>query len=136
MPRKAAFISRRHFNPTVELLETRELLNATPAQLVTRLYTDLLNRQPDPAGLSFWSNQLAGGRSATSVASSLLATSEALGNLVDGRFQLILGRQAEPAARSYFAQVLGAGASIGSLDASFIVPTSSRLNIRAETPAP
>jgi hypothetical protein len=118
MPRKAALLRKSAFQPNVEQLESRELLNATPVQLVNRLYSDLLDRQPDIGGLSFWSNQLAGGQQTNAVAARILGTNEALGKLVDSRFQLILGRAVDPAARSFFTQTLQAGTSITGLDAS------------------
>jgi hypothetical protein len=118
MPRKAASLWKSSVRPVIEQLEAREMLNATPDQLVTRLYGDLLDRQPDRGGLSFWADQIGAGRSASAVASDVLNSSESLGKLVDDRFQAILGRHADPAALGFFGQQLQNTGSIIALDAA------------------
>jgi hypothetical protein len=115
MLHKPAFLRKTSFRPVIEQLENRELLNATPAQLVTRLYGDLLGRQPDQAGLEFWTNQT---DSAAPIVSGLLQTPEALGHFVDSRFQVILGRPADAGAKSFFSMKLQTGLSLVGFDAT------------------
>jgi hypothetical protein len=116
MPRKAASLWFRSFRPLIEQLESRELLNATPDQQVTRFYGDLLGRKPDPAGLSFWSGQLQATGNAATVVASIEATPEFLGRFVDQQFQQFLGRSADTQAKQYFVRLLQSGSNVANID--------------------
>jgi hypothetical protein len=118
MVRNAASVMRRSFSPLIETLEPRELLNATPAQLAAQLYTDILCRPADSAGLAYWSSQLAGGTPAATVARALLDSSESLDKFVNSRFQAVLGRPADSGALSFFTSYLQTGGATAWLDAA------------------
>ncbi len=72
---------------------------ATQAE-ITKLYTDILGRAPDPAGLEFWQKS---GQSAEEVAKSLKASPEAQ---VAAIYQNVLGRAPDPAGSQYWQQRL------------------------------
>ncbi len=50
--------------------------NATPEQQITQLYRDLLGREPDAAGLAYWSQVLAAGMSLSTIEGYFKASAE------------------------------------------------------------
>ncbi|HEV7465677.1 MAG TPA: DUF4214 domain-containing protein [Candidatus Dormibacteraeota bacterium] len=77
---------------------------------VGNLYHDVLGRNGDAAGISYWSQRLAGGASRASVASFFVDSTEAHGHIVDADYQLMLGRTTDPGGRDYWVGRLNAGA--------------------------
>ncbi len=85
--------------------------------VVTQIYEDFLNRAPDAAGLSFWSNQMASlGESA--VLANILATPEYQAlqggtpqGLVNGLYTDLLGRAPDAAGQAYWLNQFGTAAS-------------------------
>lgn len=85
--------------------------------VVTQIYEDFLNRAPDAAGLSFWSNQMASlGESA--VLANILATPEYQAlqggtpqGLVNGLYTDLLGRTPDAAGQAYWLNQFGTAAS-------------------------
>lgn len=76
---------------------------------VTALYKEILGRDPDAAGLSYWTQQIAGGVSRTSVARSLMNSPEYRGRQVDTTFSDLLGRAPVTSERSYWLNALSTG---------------------------
>lgn len=72
---------------------------ATQAE-IEKLYTDILGRAPDPAGLEFWKNS---GQSAADIAKQFKATPEAQ---VAAIYQNVLGRAPDAAGSAYWQQQL------------------------------
>jgi hypothetical protein len=120
MFRKTAPLWKSSYRPAIEQLENRELLNATPEQLVTRFYGDLLQRQPDTGGLAYWTKQLQVSGNAANVVSGIEATTEFLARYVDQRFEALLGRSADSQAKEYFVHFLQARPSATDLDRALL----------------
>jgi len=76
---------------------------------ITALYEEVLNRQPDAPGRTFWRNELARGVSKPTMASALLSSQEALRRLVDARFQQLLRRGVDTGGRDYWVSLLQRG---------------------------
>lgn len=81
------------------------------------LYEDALGRPVDPDGLAWWSAQLAGGVSRTTVALQVLSTTEYRQDVVQAAYQQFLGRAADPGGLSYWVGQLQAGATDQQLNA-------------------
>jgi hypothetical protein len=94
------------------------LLNVSPTVLtpdqrfVGRLYSDLLHRQPDPAGLSGFNALLNLGVSRSQVVLDIESSLEYRTLEVENLYQSFLGRSADPSGLSAFVSLLGAGHSI------------------------
>jgi hypothetical protein len=79
------------------------------ANFVRALYKEILGRDPDTAGLAYWTQQIAGGVSRTSVARSLSNSPEYRGRQVDTTFSDILGRSPSTSERSHWLVALSSG---------------------------
>ncbi len=79
------------------------------ANFVRALYRELLGRDPDSAGLAYWTQQIGGGLSRTQVAKSLSNSPEYRGRQVDVSFNDLLGRGPTTAERSYWLALLTGG---------------------------
>lgn len=79
------------------------------AHFVRALYRELLDRDPDSAGLAYWTQQIVGGVSRTQVAKALSSSVEYLARQVDAGFSDILGRGPSSGERSYWLQLLASG---------------------------
>lgn len=76
---------------------------------VRALYKEILGRDPDSAGLAYWTQLIVGGVSRTSVARSLMNSPEYRGRQVDTTFSDVLGRAASGAERSFWLNALSTG---------------------------
>jgi hypothetical protein len=83
-----------------EQLEERLALDAT--SFVTSLYTNLLNRAPDSAGLSFWVQQIQNGMPNHDVAKDFWESPEHRGIQVDFFYQTYLHRAADADGRAHW----------------------------------
>ncbi|MDZ4779297.1 MAG: S8 family serine peptidase [Planctomycetia bacterium] len=79
------------------------------ANFVRALYRELLGRDPDSAGLAYWTQQIGGGLSRTQVAKSLSNSPEYRGRQVDVSFNDLLGRAPTSSERSYWLALLTGG---------------------------
>jgi subtilisin family serine protease len=79
------------------------------ANFVRALYKEILGRDPDTAGLAYWTQQIASGVSRTSVARSLSNSPEYRGRQVDTTFSDILGRSPSTSERSHWLVALSSG---------------------------
>jgi hypothetical protein len=82
---------------------------ATSAGFVSALYSDLLGRAPDAAGLSYWEAQLGAGASRSAVAGAILGSSEYLGDFVEAQYVNLLNRAADPGGLSSWVSHLASG---------------------------
>lgn len=87
-------------------------------QFVSKLYSDLLGRPADAAGLDYWSGRLAAGLSRSQLALDLEDTAEYRQGQVDSLFQHYLHRGADPAALQNMSALLAAGTSDEALAAA------------------
>jgi hypothetical protein len=84
----------------IERLEDRNLLAiaGTPNQnFIAQAYLDLLHRQVDPAGLTFWTGLVDQGTSRTQVVRDIQTSLEFRTDEIDNAYQTLLGRSADPA---------------------------------------
>ncbi len=84
---------------------------ATTTGFITALYQDLLGRPPDPGGLAYWSQAMAGGTSATQVANDITTSVEYRTYTVQSMYELLLGRSADPGGLSTWVGALSSGAT-------------------------
>jgi hypothetical protein len=75
------------------------------------VYEDALGRQADPGGLAGFGQALAGGMTRNQAVSSILASAEYQGDLVQADFQALLGRQAGATEQALFVNQLQHGVS-------------------------
>lgn len=81
------------------------------SNFVSLLYVDLLGRLPDAAGLAFYRDLLAAGRTRTQVATLLLNSAEVHQRLIADAYLSFLHRTVDPAGASYWLAALNAGLS-------------------------
>jgi streptogramin lyase len=86
-------------------------------QYVTQVYTDLLERGPDPDGLKFWQRQLSNGVPRPAVAAALVYSDEAVRNLVRGLYERLLRRAPDAAGEDFWVLQIQHGLS----DAGLVV---------------
>ncbi len=87
---------------------------------VARLYQDLLGRQVDGGGLSYWAGLLDRGSARALVAQALLNSQEFLERTVRGLFKHFLGRDADPNSLASFSGVLRRGGTIEQVTAILV----------------
>lgn len=87
---------------------------------IAQTYADLLNRQPEPAGLQYWTGELGRGTPRTAVSYALAISSEHRERFVDALFQDYLNRSAERAGRDSFVSDLSRGATMNQIRASIL----------------
>jgi uncharacterized delta-60 repeat protein len=86
---------------------------------IQALYATYLHRSADPTGLVFWSNYLAAGGTADTIALNLIGSSEyvqlhggTVGDVVSALFEDLLGRQADPGGAMAWAQAIVKGVPV------------------------
>jgi hypothetical protein len=87
---------------------------------VIGMYQDLLGRNPDPSGLSYWTGVLAKGGSAFSVALGFAASAEREGQRIAGDYEIYLGRPLDPGGQSYWVNQFLNGAHNEDVVAGFV----------------
>lgn len=93
---------------------------------VTRLYNLALGREPDSAGLTFWTNQLSAGMSGRDVALGFIFSAELnsknLSNeeFVDLMYSIFLNRAAEESGRAFWINCLDTGMSRSQVFEGFV----------------
>jgi uncharacterized protein (TIGR03118 family) len=81
-------------------------------QFVSQLYVDLLGRQADTAGLTYWTNQLNSGTSRTQVTTSIENSPEYFNIEVNNLYIKLLHRGADSSGLSYWSGHLAQGSTI------------------------
>jgi Ca2+-binding RTX toxin-like protein len=98
--------------------------NVIPAdangRFVDRLYRDLLNRPSDPAGLAFWTNQLAQGMTRAQVVAGIESSLEFQTVTVQKAYQQFLHRAADPAGVTFWTNFLQQGHTVEQMDAGIV----------------
>ena len=87
---------------------------------VIGMYQDLLGRNPDPAGLNYWTGVLAGGGSAFSVALGFAASAEREGQRIAGDYEIFLGRPLDAAGQTFWVNQFLNGARNEDVEAGFL----------------
>ena len=114
----------------------------TLSGFITGLYQDLLSRNPDPAGLAYWSSLItAGGATRSAVATAILSSPEALATEVAGYYQTDLGRTApisvlktDPGVLNWV-QLIYSGISPQSVE-TYILASGEYLKAHGASPVP
>jgi hypothetical protein len=86
------------------------VVSSGSGSFVGNLYHDVLGRNGDLGGITYWSQKLNGGASRASVANFFVDSTEAHGHIVDADYQLMLGRAPDSGGRDYWIGRLNAGA--------------------------
>jgi hypothetical protein len=102
---------------TVEELEWRELLSAASDLFLSRVYPDLLQRPPDPAGLTAWGGILDHGTSRETVALGIQDSQEYHTHQIHDRYAQLLCRTPDPFGRAAFLSFLDHGGTADDLTA-------------------
>jgi len=103
--------------PTSSAVQLHSVLPTTCADqarpgngaLVRLAYRVVLDRCPDPAGFTYWTDRLDGGVSATVMARGLALSAEGIAATVDAAYRLLLDRPADRFGRTFWAARLRAG---------------------------
>ena len=101
--------------------ETRKVALCDPtAAYVTKVYSDLFNRAPDPTGLQNWTAALQRGVPYGEVANGITYSDEYRSRLIQASYQQYLGRAAEPAGLANWLAVMRSGKHIEQMQSGFI----------------
>jgi uncharacterized protein GlcG (DUF336 family) len=111
----------RKVSLTIETLETRNLLSASTSQaFVTRVFLDLLGRNPDTVGLNYWSSLVDQGISRAQVALKIEGSEEFHTDEVQNLFGQLLHRNADPSGLAHWVAFLDQGGTAQQLEARII----------------
>jgi hypothetical protein len=95
------------------------LTGTTTQKFVTQVYRDLLGRDPDPGGLSFFTSQIDMNLSTRTQVAEVIETSpEGRMHAVNNLFQTLLGRPADPTGLDLSVRFLNSGGSLFQLEAT------------------
>jgi hypothetical protein len=87
---------------------------------LTAIYQDVLNRAVDPLGQAFFSQQLAGNISTTTVATEIVTSPEARKDQVDGFYLTFLRRSADAPGEGFFTNELLQGVGVDQVIAQIV----------------
>ncbi|HLJ92030.1 MAG TPA: DUF4214 domain-containing protein [Gemmataceae bacterium] len=97
---------------SIELLESRQMLDANNLAFVSQAYVSLLHRQADPGGLTAFSGLLDGGAATRrQVALGIQGSPEFQSNEVQVLYGTFLGRQADTSGLTTYAGLLAMGST-------------------------
>jgi len=77
----------------------------TAADIVTKLYQQVLGRAPEPAGLDYWVARINAGESYGTIASGIFESAERLDPIIQQYYRDYLLREAEPAGVAFYRAV-------------------------------
>ncbi len=109
--------------PSTQRIGNRPNLNQMIAKItgswIRCLYLDLLNREPEPAGLNFWIDRLNSGTSIQSISDSFLRSAEYCTIRAESLYRELLDRQSDPEGLKHWRDILGRGTSLQDVILSF-----------------
>jgi hypothetical protein len=105
---------------TVSFNVTVAFSTAQFQQFITKVYHDLLGRDPDTDGLNFWTNQLASGVPRSQIATTLTHTPEYFSTIIKPAYLKYLGRPADDTGLSFWTTQMQDGLTDEHLEAAFI----------------
>ena len=111
--------STYHGTTSLDVRYQRDTRSETE-RYVSHVYRDLLRREPEPAGMQYWTATLNRGTPRTAVAHALAISTEHRERFVDGLFRRYLGRDADRAGRDSFVADLARGATMNQIRASIL----------------
>jgi uncharacterized protein (TIGR03118 family) len=96
-------------------------INSSTASLVTTAFQAVLHRTADDSGLTYWTQQIAGGLPPAQFASDLTHSAEYdATNVIDPAYQTYLGRAADPGGVAYWTSQMQQGLTDQQIEANFI----------------
>ncbi|MHB8571520.1 MAG: DUF4214 domain-containing protein [Candidatus Dormibacteria bacterium] len=98
------------------------------SNFVQAVYSDVLSRTTDSAGLAYWVNQLNNGMSRSTFALSVLDSQEEAANVVNIYYAVYLRRSPDQAGQSYWVQQLVANAPAERIQIAFTASDEYYLN--------
>ena len=87
---------------------------------ITRVYSDLFNRAPDPGGLATWTAALNRGTPRVAVANAITYSSEYRSRLIAGSYNRYLGRSPDPGGLRTWLGAMNRGWTISQMESGFI----------------
>jgi Domain of unknown function (DUF4214)/N-acetylmuramoyl-L-alanine amidase len=87
---------------------------------ITRVYSDLFNRAPDPTGLAGWTSALIAGTPRVAVANAITYSNEYRAKLITGSYAHYLGRTPDPGGLASWLGAMGRGMTIEEMESGFI----------------
>jgi hypothetical protein len=117
----ASFAGTGDFAGSISAAVTENVIPSDAnGKFVDRLYRDLLNRPADPAGLAFWTNQLAQGMTRSQVAAGIESSLEFETVTVQKAYQQLLHRAADSAGLDFWTNFLQQGHSVEQMDVGIV----------------
>jgi hypothetical protein len=113
-------LQKNHARLRIEGLEDRTLLTTTSEVFVAVLYHDILQRAPEPAGLSFWASKLDSGTSSMQIVQGIETSLEHRMDEVEGLYRSLLRREGDPQGIGFWVHVMESGATLVQVEVSFI----------------
>ena len=87
---------------------------------ITRVYSDLFNRTPDPAGLAGWTSALTSGTPRVAVANAITYSTEYRSKLITASYAHYLGRTPDPGGLNTWLAAMSRGWTISQMESGFI----------------
>jgi N-acetylmuramoyl-L-alanine amidase/Domain of unknown function (DUF4214) len=87
---------------------------------ITRVYSDLFSRAPDPGGLATWISALTSGTPRVAVANAITSSAEYRSKLITGSYGHYLGRTPDPGGLASWLAAMGRGMTIAQMESGFI----------------
>jgi hypothetical protein len=106
--------------PFTAQASTQTLLTTPNQQYVDAVYLDLLGRDPDLTGLSYWSGQLDGGADRGALINQITHSAEYFGTIIKPAYLKFLGRAADAGGLKYWTDQMIHGLTDEQLEAGFI----------------
>jgi RHS repeat-associated protein len=113
-------VTKRIVRLTVEELEQRVLFSAASNLFLSRVYQDLLQRPPDPVGMTAWGAMLDHGTGRETVVLGIQASREYHSHQIHDRYGQLLGRTPDPFGREAFLAFLDNGGTTDDLTARIL----------------
>lgn len=82
------------------------LLDTVGPNFIPTLYRQILGREPDAAGLTYWENQLLGTSNPAQVTSGFVTSTEYRTNRIEALYQQVFGRGSDPTGLNYWLNYL------------------------------
>jgi len=87
---------------------------------ITRVYSDLFNRTPDPGGLAGWTSALTSGTPRVAVANAITYSTEYRTKLITASYAHYLGRTPDPGGLNTWLAAMSRGWTISQMESGFI----------------
>jgi hypothetical protein len=107
-------------NSTNAVISVSSSAESLVQRYITRVYSDLFNRAPDPVGLATWTAALNQGTPRVAVANSITYSSEYRSRLIAGSYDHYLGRSPDPGGMQTWLGAMGRGWTISQMESGFI----------------